>query len=155
MLGRAGSAHQQSGRHRVRRDVGLGISSKLRRNLAEACPDIAHYARNGISSWRDLVATAATVRSIIGISPSGWEDANIDLGPEDSAVLVAASDRDKQENQSVGLGHRRPRRRHWRAEYIQLSALAVSNLTTSHMKPSMSASERCLRSCSTERFDAK
>ncbi|HEY4848140.1 MAG TPA: replication initiation protein RepC [Methylocella sp.] len=47
-------------------------------------------ARNGISSWRDLVATAATVRSIIGISPSGWEDANIDLGPEDSAVLVAA-----------------------------------------------------------------
>ena len=58
--------------------------------VLEACPDIADYARNGISSWRDLVATAATVRSIIGSSPSAWEDANTVLGLEDPAVLVAA-----------------------------------------------------------------
>jgi replication initiation protein RepC len=58
--------------------------------ILEACPDIATYARNGIGSWRDLVATAALVRSYLDISPSAWEDAKDVLGPEDAAVVVAA-----------------------------------------------------------------
>ncbi|WP_036261698.1 plasmid replication protein RepC [Methylocapsa aurea] len=58
--------------------------------VLDACPDIVDYARHGINSWRDLVATAGMVRSIIGISPSAWEDANEVLGPEDAAVAVAA-----------------------------------------------------------------
>jgi replication initiation protein RepC len=58
--------------------------------VLEACPDIIDYARDGITSWRDLVATAALVRSILGISPSAWEDANEVLGSEDAAVVVAA-----------------------------------------------------------------
>ncbi|WOJ91653.1 plasmid replication protein RepC (plasmid) [Methylocapsa polymorpha] len=58
--------------------------------VLDACPDIATYAPNGISSWRDFVATAAVVRPFLGISPSAWEDAKDVLGPEDAAVLVAA-----------------------------------------------------------------
>jgi replication initiation protein RepC len=58
--------------------------------VLQACPDIVDYAREGITSWRDLVATAALVRSILGISPSAWEDANEVFGSEDAAVVVAA-----------------------------------------------------------------
>jgi len=58
--------------------------------ILEACPDIAAYARNGIASWPDLVATAAHVRSMLGISPSAWEDAKNALGPDAAAILVAA-----------------------------------------------------------------
>lgn len=58
--------------------------------ILEACPDIVDHARNGISSWRDFVATASVVRPFLGISPSAWEEAKEVLGPEDAAVVVAA-----------------------------------------------------------------
>ena len=58
--------------------------------VLEACPDIVDYARHGISSWRDFVATAGLVRSVLGISPSAWEEASAVLGDEDAAVVVAA-----------------------------------------------------------------
>jgi replication initiation protein RepC len=58
--------------------------------VLEACPDIVDYARHGISSWRDFVGTAGLVRSVLGISPSAWEDACQALGEEDAAVVVAA-----------------------------------------------------------------
>ena len=58
--------------------------------VLEACPDISDYATDGISSWRDLVATAAFVRSMLGISPSAWEDAQRVFGAQDAAVIVAA-----------------------------------------------------------------
>ena len=58
--------------------------------VLEACPDIVDYARHGISSWRDFMATAGLVRSALGISPSAWEDARAVLGEEDAAVVVAA-----------------------------------------------------------------
>jgi replication initiation protein RepC len=43
--------------------------------VLEACPDFVDYARHGISNWRDFVATAALVRSVLGISPSAWSEA--------------------------------------------------------------------------------
>ena len=58
--------------------------------VLEACPDIVDYAKQGIASWRDFVATAALVRTMLGISPSAFEDANTALGAEDAAVVVAA-----------------------------------------------------------------
>jgi replication initiation protein RepC len=58
--------------------------------VLDACPNIADYARSGISSWRDFVETAEFVRSLLGISPSAWEDAKDVLGPEDAAIVVAA-----------------------------------------------------------------
>jgi replication initiation protein RepC len=58
--------------------------------VLDACPSIADYARDGISSWRDFVETAEFVRSLLGVSRSAWEDAKNVLGPEDAAVVVAA-----------------------------------------------------------------
>ena len=57
--------------------------------VMKACPDIADYAKGGISSWRDLLATAAVVRSMLGISPSAWEEAQTVMGEAQAAVVVA------------------------------------------------------------------
>lgn len=54
-----------------------------------ACPDIVDYAKGGISSWRDFLATAAVVRSMLGISPSAWDGAQTVLGEKQAAVVVA------------------------------------------------------------------
>ena len=58
--------------------------------VLEACPDIVQFARWGISSWREFLATASFVRSNLGISPSAWEDAVSAMGEEGAAVIVAA-----------------------------------------------------------------
>ena len=58
--------------------------------VLQACPDIADYAREGISNWRDFLATAAVVRPMLGISPSAWEEARAVLGEVQAAVVVAA-----------------------------------------------------------------
>jgi replication initiation protein RepC len=57
--------------------------------VLNACPDIIDYAKGGISSWRDLLATAAVVRSMLGISPSAWEDAQTIFGETPAAIVVA------------------------------------------------------------------
>jgi replication initiation protein RepC len=58
--------------------------------VLEACPDIVDYAKGGISNWRDLQATAAMVRSMLGISPSAWEAAQSVMGELPAAIVVAA-----------------------------------------------------------------
>ena len=58
--------------------------------ILKACPDIAMYSRTGIGSWPEFIATAAIVRSALGISPSAWEDAVDAMGEGDAAVTVAA-----------------------------------------------------------------
>jgi len=81
-------------RHDPASDLDRGPPPQQRRfplgMVLEACPDIVDYARHGISSWRDFVATAGLVRSVLGISPSAWEEASAVLGDEDAAVVVAA-----------------------------------------------------------------
>jgi replication initiation protein RepC len=56
--------------------------------VLSACPDIVDYAKGGISNWRDFVATAAVVRSMLGISPSAWEDAQKIMGEVPAAIVV-------------------------------------------------------------------
>jgi replication initiation protein RepC len=58
--------------------------------VLDACPDIVDYAKGGISNWRDFRVTAAVVRSMIGISPSAWEEAQAILGEIPAAIVVAA-----------------------------------------------------------------
>ena len=58
--------------------------------VLDACPDIADYARGGIVNWRDFVATAVLVRSILGVSPSAWEEAVEVMGERQAATVVAA-----------------------------------------------------------------
>ncbi|WP_199084335.1 plasmid replication protein RepC [Bosea sp. ASV33] len=58
--------------------------------VLDACPDIIDYARGGISNWRDFLATAAMVRSMLGISPSAWLDAQNAMGETEASIVVAA-----------------------------------------------------------------
>lgn len=57
--------------------------------VLNACPDIVDYAKGGISNWRDFLATAAVVRSMLGISPSAWEEAQTVIGETPAAIVVA------------------------------------------------------------------
>ena len=58
--------------------------------VLEACPDIVDYTKGGITNWRDLLAVAAVVRPMLGISPSAWEEASAALGERQATVVVAA-----------------------------------------------------------------
>ena len=58
--------------------------------VLEACPDILEYAKGGIASWRDFVATAVVVRAMLGISPSAWEEAQTVMGERQASTVVAA-----------------------------------------------------------------
>lgn len=57
--------------------------------VLSACPDIADYAKGGVSNWRDFLATAVVVRSMLGISPSAWEEAQKVMGEVPAAIVVA------------------------------------------------------------------
>lgn len=58
--------------------------------VLRACPEIMAYGPSGaIDSWRDLMAAAVTVRSMLGVSPSAYQEACEAMGPENAAVMVA------------------------------------------------------------------
>lgn len=58
--------------------------------VLKACPTIADYGRGGaIDNWRDLMSAAVVVRSILGVSPSAYQDACDAMGAEIAAVTVA------------------------------------------------------------------
>jgi replication initiation protein RepC len=58
--------------------------------VLDACPDILDYAKGRISNWRDFMATAAAVRSMLGVSPSAWSEAREVMGEVSAAIVVAA-----------------------------------------------------------------
>jgi len=58
--------------------------------VLEACPDILDYAKEGVKSWRDLIATAGLARAALGISADAWRDAQEAMGEADAAVMIAA-----------------------------------------------------------------
>src|SRR5260370_1723832 len=57
--------------------------------VLDGCASIVDYAKGGISNWRDFVATAAVVRSMLRISPSAWEEAQTVMGEVQAAIVVA------------------------------------------------------------------
>ena len=57
--------------------------------VLDACPDMVNYARGGIANWRDFLAVAIMVRSMLGISPSAWEAAQSAMGEIPAAIVVA------------------------------------------------------------------
>ncbi len=57
--------------------------------VLDACPDIIDYAKGGIANWRDFLAVAIMVRSMLGISPSAWAAAQSALGEIPAAIVVA------------------------------------------------------------------
>ncbi|WP_244642931.1 plasmid replication protein RepC [Phyllobacterium sp. 628] len=58
--------------------------------VLDACPQIRDYARNGIEDWRDLMQTAALVRSMLGVSPDAWERAREMMGDINASITIAA-----------------------------------------------------------------
>ncbi|TBE37939.1 plasmid replication protein RepC [Rhizobium leguminosarum] len=58
--------------------------------VLRACPQIVDYGPSGgILHWRELMATAVLVRSMLGVSPSAYQDACDAMGPENAAVAIA------------------------------------------------------------------
>ncbi|MEI2300530.1 plasmid replication protein RepC [Ensifer sp. MJa1] len=58
--------------------------------VLQACPEIMMYRPDGVvSSWRDLMAAAVVVRSMLGVSPSAYQDACEAMGPENAAATIA------------------------------------------------------------------
>ena len=61
----------------------------MKRVLA-ACPEIGSYAKDGISTWAELIKAAALVRSMLGISPDAYEKARAAMGDGTAAIVIAA-----------------------------------------------------------------
>ncbi|MDE3795724.1 replication initiation protein RepC [Sinorhizobium meliloti] len=58
--------------------------------VLQACPGIRDYGPSGnVESWRDLMSAAVVVRSMLGVSPSAYQDACEVLGPQNAAVVIA------------------------------------------------------------------
>ena len=58
--------------------------------VLKACPEISSYAPAGvISNWRDLMSAAIVVRSMLGVTPSAYQQACETMGPENAAVTMA------------------------------------------------------------------
>ncbi|WP_426128861.1 plasmid replication protein RepC [Pararhizobium sp. PWRC1-1] len=58
--------------------------------VLKACPDVSNYGPGGqISNWRDMMSAAIVVRSMLGVSPSAYEEAVAVMGPENTAIVMA------------------------------------------------------------------
>ncbi|MBY3223516.1 plasmid replication protein RepC [Rhizobium laguerreae] len=58
--------------------------------VLQACPEIAAYGPQGsVGTWRELMAAAVVVRSMLGVSPSAYEQACEIMGPENAATVMA------------------------------------------------------------------
>ncbi len=68
-----------------RKSVGISLKQFL-----SSCPQIIDYARDGIRSWKDVVAAAEIVRSMLGVSPSAWAEARAAMGEIEAAITLSA-----------------------------------------------------------------
>jgi replication initiation protein RepC len=58
--------------------------------VLRACPEIGMYGPGGtVVSWRDMMAAAVAVRSMLGVSPSAYQEACEAMGPENAATAIA------------------------------------------------------------------
>ncbi|XKM38200.1 plasmid replication protein RepC (plasmid) [Rhizobium ruizarguesonis] len=58
--------------------------------VMRACPEIAIYGPGGaIGSWREMMGAAVVVRSMLGVSPSAYQEACEVMGPENAAAAIA------------------------------------------------------------------
>ncbi|SMC71218.1 plasmid replication protein RepC [Rhizobium sp. RU36D] len=74
----------------VQLDPGTQLKAFPLSMVLRACPEISAYGPGGaISSWREMMAAAVLVRSMLGVSPSAYEHACEVMGPESAAVAVA------------------------------------------------------------------
>lgn len=67
-----------------KRDLPLSI-------VLDACPNLREAAQSGeIRHWRDFLAATELVRTMLGISPSAWQEAREVMGEVQAAIALAA-----------------------------------------------------------------
>ncbi|MBY3270462.1 replication initiation protein RepC [Rhizobium laguerreae] len=70
--------------------AGPGLKSFPLGLVLQACPSILDYGPGGsIGNWRDLMSAAVVVRSMLGVSPSAYEEACSGMGAENAATVIA------------------------------------------------------------------
>lgn len=58
--------------------------------ILKACPSIGDYGPGGrVGNWRDLMSASVVARSMLGVSPSAYQEACEAMGQENAAVAVA------------------------------------------------------------------
>lgn len=100
--------------------------------VLQACPGIVDYGPGGtIGNWRDLMSAAIVVRSMLGVSPSAYQEACEVMGPENAATVMACILEKGGHINSAGGYLRDLTRRTERGEFgigPMLMALARANL---------------------------
>lgn len=77
-------AETENGRSLPKRELPLGI-------VLDACPEMQELAQGGtMRHWRDLLAAAELARSMLGISPSAWQEARETMGEQHAAITLAS-----------------------------------------------------------------
>ncbi|MBY5345073.1 replication initiation protein RepC [Rhizobium leguminosarum bv. viciae] len=88
--GEAAQIRQEESRQSGGRNDGGALKSFPLGLVLQACPEILAYGPDGvIRNWRDLMAAAVIVRSMLGVSPSAYEEAANVMGPENAATVMA------------------------------------------------------------------
>jgi replication initiation protein RepC len=79
------------GRGRQKTSIGDGSLKSFPLGMVlQACPQISDYGPGGqVGNWRDLMTAAVVVRSMLGVSPSAYEEACAAMGPENAATVIA------------------------------------------------------------------
>lgn len=58
--------------------------------VLQACPQVVDYGPRGrIDNWRELMSAAVVIRSMLGVSPSAYQDACSAMGAENAATVMA------------------------------------------------------------------
>ena len=89
-----GDNHRDSRRPVSYPDLNASGSSMLKPfplgMVLTACPEFCNYGPGGgITSWREFLSAAVVVRSMLGVSPSAFEEACAVMGPENAATAIA------------------------------------------------------------------
>ncbi|MBY3237228.1 replication initiation protein RepC [Rhizobium laguerreae] len=88
--GEVAQSRQEESRQSGGRNDGGGLKSFPLGLVLQACPEILAYGPGGaIRNWRDLMTAAVAVRSMLGVSPSAYEEAANVMGPENAATVMA------------------------------------------------------------------
>jgi replication initiation protein RepC len=75
---------------RAAREAGTSLKSFPLGLVLQACPEIVSYGPSGnVASWRDLMAAAIVVRSMLGVSPNAYQEACDIMGAENAATVMA------------------------------------------------------------------
>jgi len=85
-------SEKELGRRQRRTATGAGLELKSfpLGMVLQACPQILDYGPGGgIASWRELMGAAVVVRSMLGVSPSAYQQACEVIGPENAATVMA------------------------------------------------------------------